>query len=68
MEQSESKSSGRVFVDITPAKLDPNLVDNHWPLKSGFLQQIQVDQSGASKVESRSRYRNGRECDVFPVA
>jgi len=48
--QGEAKSPDRVFLDISPARLNPALIGKEWPLKSKLLQKIRVGQYDASTV------------------
>src|SRR5262249_40317093 len=48
--QGDAKDPDRVFVDITPARLNSALIGKQWPVKSGLLQQIRVGQYDASTV------------------
>src|SRR5262249_6642409 len=40
--QGDAKDPDRVFVDVTPAKLNSMLIGKQWPVKSPLLQQIRV--------------------------
>src|SRR5262245_3099059 len=48
--QGDAKSPDRVFVDISPAKLNSILQGKQWQVKSGLLQQIRVGQYDNSTV------------------
>jgi N-acetylmuramoyl-L-alanine amidase len=48
--QGEAKDPDRVFIDISPARLNSALLGKQWPVKSGLLQQIRVGQYDASTV------------------
>lgn len=48
--QGEAKNPDRVFIDISPARLNSMLVGKQWPVQSGLLQQIRVGQYEASTV------------------
>lgn len=48
--QGEAKSPDRVFIDISPARLNSMLLGKQWPVKSGLLEQIRVGQYDASTV------------------
>jgi N-acetylmuramoyl-L-alanine amidase len=48
--QGEAIDPARVFVDITPARLNSGLIGKQWPVKSGLLEQIRVGQYDASTV------------------
>lgn len=43
-EQGEAKSPERVFIDISPARLNSELLGKQWPVQSGLLEQIRVGQ------------------------
>ena len=42
--QGEAKNPDRVFIDVSPARLNTTLAGQQWPVKSGLLQQIRVGQ------------------------
>ena len=42
--QGEAKNPDRVFIDVAPARLNPELIGKQWPVTSGLLQQIRVGQ------------------------
>jgi N-acetylmuramoyl-L-alanine amidase len=48
--QGEAKDPDRVFIDVTPARLNSALLGKQWPVKSGLLQQIRVGQYDMSTV------------------
>ncbi len=48
--QGDAKDPDRVFVDVSPARLNSALVGRQWPVKSGLLQQIRVGQYDTSTV------------------
>jgi len=48
--QGEARSPDRVFIDISPARLNTSLVEKAWPVKSGLLQKIRVGQNDATTV------------------
>ena len=48
--QGEAKDPDRVFIDVTPARLNSALIGKLWPVKSGLLQQIRVGQYDMSTV------------------
>jgi N-acetylmuramoyl-L-alanine amidase len=48
--QGDAKNPDRVFVDITPAKLNSVLAGKQWPVQSSLLQQIRVGQYDNSTV------------------
>lgn len=48
--QGEAKGPDRVFIDVTPARLNSMLAGKQWPVKSGLLQQIRVGQYDPSTV------------------
>jgi N-acetylmuramoyl-L-alanine amidase len=48
--QGEAKEPDRVFIDVTPARLNSALIGKQWPVKSGLLQQIRVGQYDLSTV------------------
>ena len=48
--QGEAKDPDRVFIDVSPARLNSSLVGKLWPVKSGLLQDIRVGQYDASTV------------------
>src|SRR2546429_4047281 len=48
--QGEAKDPDRVFIDISPARLNTGLIGKQWPVKSGLLQQIRVGQYDISTV------------------
>jgi N-acetylmuramoyl-L-alanine amidase len=48
--QGEAKDPDRVFIDVTPARLNSALIGKQWPVKSGLLQQIRVGQYDMSTV------------------
>src|SRR6516162_456430 len=48
--QGEAKDPDRVFIDVTPARLNSALIGKQWPVKSGLLQQIRVGQYDLSTV------------------
>src|SRR5436190_335685 len=48
--QGEAKSPHRVFIDVTPARLNSLLKGKQWPVKSTLLEQIRVGQYDASTV------------------
>src|SRR2546426_898530 len=48
--QGEAKDPDRVFIDISPARLNTGLIGKQWPVKSGLLQQIRVGQYDVSTV------------------
>jgi N-acetylmuramoyl-L-alanine amidase len=48
--QGEAHSPDRVFVDISPARLNPALIGKDWPVESGLLQKIRVGQYDGSTV------------------
>jgi N-acetylmuramoyl-L-alanine amidase len=48
--QGDAKNPNRVFIDISPAKLNSALIGKQWPVQSSLLQQIRVGQYETSKV------------------
>ena len=46
----DAKDPDRVFIDISPARLNSALIGKQWPVKSGLLQQIRVGQYDATTV------------------
>lgn len=48
--QGDAKYPARVFIDVTPARLNTALIGKQWPVKSGLLQQIRVGQYDLSTV------------------
>jgi N-acetylmuramoyl-L-alanine amidase len=48
--QGDAKGPDRVFIDLSPARLNSALMGKQWPVKSGLLQQIRVGQYDASTV------------------
>jgi N-acetylmuramoyl-L-alanine amidase len=48
--QGEAKSPHRVFIDVTPARLNSLLKGKQWPIKSTLLEQIRVGQNDGSTV------------------
>ena len=48
--QGDAKDPDRVFIDLSPARLNSMLLGKQWPVKSGLLQQIRVGQYDASTV------------------
>jgi N-acetylmuramoyl-L-alanine amidase len=48
--QGDAKGPDRVFVDITPARLNSMLIGRQWPVKSTLLEQIRVGQFDGSTV------------------
>jgi len=48
--QGDAKDPDRVFIDISPARMNSALVGKQWPVKSGLLQQIRVGQYDVSTV------------------
>ena len=48
--QGDAKDPARVFIDISPARLNSMLIGKQWPVKSGLLEQIRVGQYDASTV------------------
>ena len=48
--QGEAKDPDRVFIDVSPARLNSSLVGRLWPVKSGLLQDIRVGQYDTSTV------------------
>jgi N-acetylmuramoyl-L-alanine amidase len=48
--QGDAKDPDRVFIDISPARLNSALLGKQWPVKSGLLQQIRVGQYDVSTV------------------
>jgi N-acetylmuramoyl-L-alanine amidase len=48
--QGDAKGPDRVFIDVTPARLNSELIGKQWPVKSGLLQQIRVGQYDNSTV------------------
>lgn len=48
--QGDAKDPDRVFIDITPARLNSALLGKQWPVKSELLQQIRVGQYDLSTV------------------
>ena len=48
--QGDAKDPDRVFIDVSPARLNSMLIGRQWPVKSGLLQQIRVGQYDASTV------------------
>lgn len=48
--QGDAKNPDRVFVDISPARLNSALIGKQWPVKSNLLQQIRVGQYDNSTV------------------
>jgi len=48
--QDEVKSPHRVFIDVSPARLNSLLKGKQWPVKSPLLEQIRVGQYDASTV------------------
>ena len=50
VKQGDAKDPDRVFVDISPARLNSLLVGKQWPVSSGLLKQIRVGQYDNSTV------------------
>jgi N-acetylmuramoyl-L-alanine amidase len=48
--QGDAKGPDRVFIDLSPARLNSALLGKQWPVKSGLLQQIRVGQYDGSTV------------------
>jgi len=48
--QGDAKDPDRVFIDITPARMNSALLGKQWPVKSGLLQQIRIGQYDVSTV------------------
>src|SRR5262245_17477170 len=48
--QGDAKNPARIFVDISPARLNSILIGKQWPVKSNLLQQIRVGQYANSTV------------------
>ena len=48
--QGEAQSPHRVFIDISPARLNSQINNKQWPVKSAMLDQIRVGQYDASTV------------------
>ena len=48
--QGDAKDPDRVFVDLSPARLNSALAGKQWPVKSGLLKQIRVGQYDVSTV------------------
>ncbi|HYR83136.1 MAG TPA: N-acetylmuramoyl-L-alanine amidase [Terriglobia bacterium] len=48
--QGEAKSPDRVFIDISPARLNSLLAGKQWPVKSDLLGQIRIGQYDGSTV------------------
>jgi N-acetylmuramoyl-L-alanine amidase len=48
--QGAAKSPERIFVDISPARLNSMLVGKQWPVKTALLEQIRVGQYDATTV------------------
>jgi len=48
--QGDAKDPDRVFIDLTPAKLNSMLIGKQWQVKSNLLQQIRVGQFDSSTV------------------
>jgi N-acetylmuramoyl-L-alanine amidase len=48
--QGDAKGPDRVFIDLSPARLNSTLLGKQWPVKSGLLQQIRVGQYDAATV------------------
>ncbi len=48
--QGDAKDPDRVFIDVSPARLNSTLAGKQWPVKSGLLQQIRVGQYDTSTV------------------
>jgi N-acetylmuramoyl-L-alanine amidase len=48
--QGEAKSPNRVFIDVSPARLNSLVNGKQWPVKSSILDQIRVGQYDASTV------------------
>src|SRR2546425_9113761 len=48
--QGEARSPDRVFIDISPARLNSLLAGKQWPVKSDLLDQIRIGQYDASTV------------------
>jgi len=48
--QGEAKDPDRVFIDVSPARLNSSLIGKQWPVKSGLLQDIRVGQYDTSTV------------------
>jgi N-acetylmuramoyl-L-alanine amidase len=48
--QGDAKDPDRVFIDVSPARLNSALIGKQWPVKSGLLQQIRVGQFDTSIV------------------
>jgi len=48
--QGNAKNPDRVFVDVSPARLNSSLIGKQWPVKSTLLQQIRVGQYANSTV------------------
>jgi N-acetylmuramoyl-L-alanine amidase len=48
--QGDAKDPDRVFIDLSPARLNSALIGKQWPVKSGLLQQIRVGQYDNSTV------------------
>jgi N-acetylmuramoyl-L-alanine amidase len=48
--QGSVKNPDRIFLDISPARLDSQLIRKQWPIASGLLKQIRVGQYDLSTV------------------
>jgi N-acetylmuramoyl-L-alanine amidase len=48
--QGDAKNPDRVFIDVTPARLNSALIGKQWPVKSGLLEQIRVGQYDMTTV------------------
>jgi len=48
--QGDAKNPDRVFLDVSPAKLNAMLIGKQWPVNSTLLQQIRVGQYDNSTV------------------
>ena len=48
--QGDAKNPDRVFIDLSPAKLNSLLIGKQWPVNSALLQQIRVGQYEAATV------------------
>jgi N-acetylmuramoyl-L-alanine amidase len=48
--QGDAKNPDRVFIDLSPARLNSVLIGKQWPVKSALLQQIRVGQYDGTTV------------------
>jgi N-acetylmuramoyl-L-alanine amidase len=48
--QGDAKGPDRVFIDVSPARLNSTLIGKQWAVKSGLLKQIRMGQYDASTV------------------